>query len=629
MCYVEGMEMTYALTRNRRSSKWQFRKRYPSDVARILPGELVNSTGEEEKKAAQALVPLIAAEYERRVAEARANLAETPPIIGTLPASATSLRGFTRRVGFRAFSFGAAFFRLPSAKESWGRLALVTVSDIWQGDTLQRQKDGATVYRFIMAEIDARRRRSVTASYVLNIDAEWGYGKSFFMNRLSTQLALDGHVVASVNAWENDLTNEPMIAVMSAIEDALEPHLASGEKIKKKWNKFVRASGPLAVALGKGLATSLVKKHADGFLEALDAQLGADPSPPSSNGDQDTSAVGEGVAGVIEKISDDLTAGLIEAHRQHLSSIKRFRDNLAAIAASIRTDENPDALIFIMVDELDRCRPSHAIHLLESIKHLFNTDGIVFLVATNTNELAASVKAVYGNDFNSKRYLLRFFDRTFRFREVEMKIFISNLFTLYGIDPKKLSSPQLESIHCTACYFEAFDLSLRDMEQCFEIFATVHSLWEHSVPLQLPLLWPLIYTNHAGHLDAFDTLRGNPARVSLLELFPTNTSVLKRTERNMSLGIVQHIDATVRDLTDAYMHGYSTPIHELTVNSGSSIATRIANEYFMMEFGQLYGNRYSSNDPQFSVVKTYADHVKLALQFKSPDDDADEGPQGN
>lgn len=71
--------MTYALSRNKRSSKWQFRKRYPSDVARILPGEFIKSTGEEDKKAAQARVPMIAAEYERRIAEARAKLAEAPP----------------------------------------------------------------------------------------------------------------------------------------------------------------------------------------------------------------------------------------------------------------------------------------------------------------------------------------------------------------------------------------------------------------------------------------------------------------------------------------------------------------------------------------------------------------------
>ncbi|KTE76959.1 KAP family P-loop NTPase fold protein [Sphingopyxis sp. A083] len=499
---------------------------------------------------------------------------------------------------------------------------MVTTGDIWQGDTLDRQKDGDTVYRFVMAEIKARRRRGLTASYVLNIDAEWGHGKSFFLNRLSTQLALDGHAVATVNAWENDLTNEPMVAVMSAIEDALKPHLSKGEAVKKHWNKFVRASGPLAVALGKGLATSLVKKHADGFLDAIEEHLGSGSSQSPSRTEEDSSVIGDGVAQVIEKISDDLTAGLIEAHRQHLSSIKQFRSNLAAIAASIRTNEHPDALIFILVDELDRCRPNHAIQLLESIKHLFNTDGIVFLIATNTNELAASVKAVYGNDFNSKRYLLRFFDRTFRFREVEMKTFISNLFDVYGIDPKEFGSPQLETIHCTASYFAAFAMSLRDMEQCFEIFATVHALWEHPVPLQLPLLWPLIYTNHAGQLDAFDTLRGINRHISVLDLFDSNVTVHKRTQRDFTSGIVHHIDATVSDLTEAYLNGYSTPLHELTVNSGSSIARRIANEYFTAEFGQLYGNRYSLNEPPFSVINTYADHVKLALQFKSSNNDA-------
>lgn len=494
---------------------------------------------------------------------------------------------------------------------------MITQGDIWQGDRLERQKDGDTVYRFILSEIESRRRRGVAASYVLNIDAEWGHGKSFFLNRFSTQLTLSGHVVANVNAWENDLTNEPMIAVMAAIEDALKPHLATGTKLKQKWNALVRASGPLAVSLGKGLATSLIKKHADGFLEDVNAHLGSAASPPASKDDHNTSAIGEGVAGMVEKISDDLTAGLIEAHRRHLSSIKRFRENLAAIAASIRTDENPHALIFILVDELDRCRPSHAIQLLESIKHLFNTDGIVFVVATNTNELSASVKAIYGNEFNSKRYLLRFFDRTFRFRDVEIKAFIRNLFDTYGMDPKVFSTSQLESIHCTERYFTAFGLSLRDIEQCFEIFATVHALWDHTVPLQLPLLWPLICTHHAGQLQAFETLRGNRSDVPVHELFPAIVPVLNSVERNLSTGTIQHIDADVSDLTNAYLHGYATPLHQLNPSSGTSIANRIANEYFASEFSKVHGNRYNSNDPPFSVIKTYADHVKLALQFKA------------
>ncbi len=56
------METTYALSRNKRSSKWQFRKRCPSDVARILPAEFIKSAGEDDKRAAQARVAMIAAE---------------------------------------------------------------------------------------------------------------------------------------------------------------------------------------------------------------------------------------------------------------------------------------------------------------------------------------------------------------------------------------------------------------------------------------------------------------------------------------------------------------------------------------------------------------------------------------
>ncbi|WP_397506455.1 site-specific integrase [Qipengyuania sp. R86523] len=69
----------FKLTRRKGSARWQVRKRWPSDVAPILRGEgFVKSTGEEDRKAAQAKLPFMAAEYERLVAEARAKLAEAP-----------------------------------------------------------------------------------------------------------------------------------------------------------------------------------------------------------------------------------------------------------------------------------------------------------------------------------------------------------------------------------------------------------------------------------------------------------------------------------------------------------------------------------------------------------------------
>ena len=68
----------FKLSRRKGSAKWQVRKRWPADVAPILKGEFTKSTGEEDRKAAQAQLPYLAAEYEKAVAEARAKLAEAP-----------------------------------------------------------------------------------------------------------------------------------------------------------------------------------------------------------------------------------------------------------------------------------------------------------------------------------------------------------------------------------------------------------------------------------------------------------------------------------------------------------------------------------------------------------------------
>jgi len=58
--------------------------------------------------------------------------------------------------------------------------------------------------------------------------------------------------------------------------------------------------------------------------------------------------------------------------------------------------------MFILIDELDRCRPTYAIELLENIKHLFDIEGLYFIIATDSTQLSYSINAVYGNKFASE-----------------------------------------------------------------------------------------------------------------------------------------------------------------------------------------------------------------------------------
>ncbi|WP_439533221.1 site-specific integrase [Polymorphobacter sp.] len=66
----------FKLSRRAGSSNWQVRKRWPQDVASILPGEFTASTGEGDKRRAAERVPMIAAAYLARVKEARDRLAD-------------------------------------------------------------------------------------------------------------------------------------------------------------------------------------------------------------------------------------------------------------------------------------------------------------------------------------------------------------------------------------------------------------------------------------------------------------------------------------------------------------------------------------------------------------------------
>lgn len=72
-------------------------------------------------------------------------------------------------------------------------------------------------------------------------------------------------------------------------------------------------------------------------------------------------------------------------------------------------DEKCDRLV-IFVDELDRCRPSFAIKVLERIEHYFVNDRITFVFSMNIEQLQHTIKAFYGSDFDACRYLDRFFD---------------------------------------------------------------------------------------------------------------------------------------------------------------------------------------------------------------------------
>ena len=117
-------------------------------------------------------------------------------------------------------------------------------------------------------------------------------------------------------------------------------------------------------------------------------------------------AIGDAITGrpitaVFECLNERNILDEIRKHEDLETTIKKFFEEILF--------EKAEQLI-VFVDELDRCRPSYAVRLLERIEHYFINDRITFVFSVNLEQLQHTIKNFYGNDFDACRYLDRFFD---------------------------------------------------------------------------------------------------------------------------------------------------------------------------------------------------------------------------
>ena len=248
-------------------------------------------------------------------------------------------------------------------------------------------------------------------AYILNniedscsiaIEGDWGSGKSFFVKQLKMFLDANNPCIVSdkdmndkiklklqnsrcliknedikpqlcvyYDAWENDNDEDPILSLVYSIVSNIE----SDYSLKKRDYLKIAASILEFFKLGKW----------DKIIESFKSA-----SP--------------------------------------LDEIKKFKGINNQIEEFLNSllPEKADRLI-IFIDELDRCKPSYAVKLLERIKHYFLNDKITFVFSVNINELQHTIKRYYGNDFNANRYLDRFFDLRISLPPVDMSLFYKSI----------------------------------------------------------------------------------------------------------------------------------------------------------------------------------------------------------
>ncbi len=478
-------------------------------------------------------------------------------------------------------------------------MATETLEQIWGADRLDRRQDADFLYNFITGEISKRKTRGKRSSYSLNIDAQWGGGKSFFLERFGKQAELRGHVVAYVNAWKDDHVGDPYIAIMAAIDRAFAPHVKKDSAVKTAWRTVKSNGGRIAIKAAGGAIKSLAKKHFDITADDILGQ-DADQSLVSEAAEAAIDSSIETGAAEIDKLFDRTLEALIGQFQKADKAIQIFREKLAAAVEAL-DKSGKKAPFFVLVDELDRCRPSYAVHLLERIKHLFEVDGVAFVFATNSQQLRHSIAGAYGQGFDGFTYLKRFFDRTYIFRAVSAKKRIEELCA--AIDERKIRVPDDDMVEFIATGCTSYALDLRAIEQVLEMVEVTVSVWPHRLPLDMVLLFPLCVTFYrTGELDWVITRDGLPhdwhsgitlinragdrvdRRINVYQAFARAIDRFDSMEKIMKNRNSSHDDRTedyVRDIFSPEYNGLSvsrtspsiqTGLLDLVANAGGLIA---------------------------------------------------------
>lgn len=386
-----------------------------------------------------------------------------------------------------------------------GHLADEALSNIWADDMLDREEDVQYIQKFLVNRLQERQAEGLSTHYVLNINSPWGTGKSFFLQRFAQQLESSRHVVARVDAWATDHADDPLLAVMASIEDALAPLMAKAKQptLKSTVKSLSCNAGSIAAAVAKGAIMQGLKKVVGDAVDEVSSIIDADNGGGTES---DVASVVESAAGggadvIVAKVETLLNAEAIQQisrFRQGQAAIDGFKRDLGLLVEQL-AKEKKEAPLFVLVDELDRCRPNYAISLLERAKHLFEVSGVVFIVATDTKQLASAIRAVYGSDFDSPRYLGRFFDRTYEFDQPDVADFVEHMVFTQPIDEGLMSVPPGQSLVSTLAHmFAAYEVNPREMSRAYDMLRTISSTWESKAKVEVTAMVPLIIARQEG-----------------------------------------------------------------------------------------------------------------------------------
>jgi KAP family P-loop domain len=328
-------------------------------------------------------------------------------------------------------------YRLPELE--------VPTDNPFQYDALERKP----VLEFLSSLIG-----KLEGPFVLALDSPWGTGKTTIVKMLQAKLAAEQFQCVYFNAWKVDYVTDPLVALVSALDEIK----LTQSKAKSAFHRHLKTVKEITSAVAKRVVVTGVKAATMGVLDVKE--------------DFEKSAA---------EVAGDMASNLVDAFQKEKQALEKFRLEVEKAVEQLKAEGKKETLIFF-VDELDRCRPTFAIEMLERIKHLFDVPNIVFVLSIDKSQLEASTAAVYGEKINAPEYLRRFIDLEYGVPVVQTKKFTefllvrSELHDAFKLrNSYELQSEETNFVNFFTALSDVFQVSLRARERCITRMVVVMS----------------------------------------------------------------------------------------------------------------------------------------------------------
>lgn len=289
----------------------------------------------------------------------------------------------------------------------------------WENDCLG-YKQVASKFSSIIKTIDK-------SFSIVSLEGYDKWGKTFFLKEWVKDLEQQNEIAAYYSAWDISALDQPLPSFLHFLFEDL---FASYEVKRSVIQQFKNINQELFSlnTLGK-----LISKSPLAMLSVfLDAAKEAD------------------------KKDIGFVLGELNLLQRRKENIRDFKIQLADVVNKIRKGKN----IYIMVDNLDICRPKFIVDFLESIKYMLDVEGLVFIISVSQDKsnVQRAISTILGPNFSLKSFT----DLSLHLPKQPIEKFTRKLFQNIEL-PKKSKSLIIDSF---IFYAESFSLSLQAIEYC-------------------------------------------------------------------------------------------------------------------------------------------------------------------